>query len=245
MPHASMHARERSRCTALTSIPEAPECSGKPDWNAHPRNGVDFCVAFLGALLHAVARCAVGTLSIAFRVILHLRRVCAPRATSERTDSDLGQAGPATTPQHRESSGAALRAPVKRTADERQLPAWRSVKEWPAHKELRGPLTLRGSADPHAKGMRAVCRIRHGVLKLGIEQQAPTGDKSLVVVAEVPVEALAVGLQRGRTDMFTVATVYENAMFDEIYCSCHDPVARNEWIAVFRQMGVAIFDLCD
>ena len=63
----------------------------------------------------------------------------------------------------------------------------------------------------------------------------------------MPVEALAVGLQRERANMFTIATVYKNLdkMFDEIYCSCDDAAIRNRWIALFRGMGVAIFDLRD
>ena len=58
-------------------------------------------------------------------------------------------------------------------------------------------------------------------------------------------EALAVGMRRGRPNVFTIATVHENEMFDEIYCSCDDPAIRNRWIALFRGMGVAIFDLRD
>ncbi len=36
-----------------------------------------------------------------------------------------------------------------------------------------------------------------------------------MVVAAVPVQELAVGLRRGRTDMFTVATLHEDRMYDE------------------------------
>ena len=46
----------------------------------------------------------------------------------------------------------------------------------------------------------------------------------------------------GRFDMFTLATVYEGQKFDEIYCFCDDPPTRDRWIAVFRRMGVAVFD---
>ena len=63
-----------------------------------------------------------------------------------------------------------------------------------------------------------------------------------MVVAEAPVEELEVCLHRGRTDMFTLATVYKNEKFDEIYCFCDDAARRDRWIAVFRRMGVAVFD---
>jgi hypothetical protein len=46
--------------------------------------------------------------------------------------------------------------------------------------------------------------------------------------------------------VFTVATLPENRMYDaddEIYCFVDNQVKRNKWIAVFRRMGVPIFDL--
>jgi hypothetical protein len=104
-----------------------------------------------------------------------------------------------------------------------------------ADQEVRGRLTLKASAN-HSKAVRAVCSIRHGVLKLSIES-------SKAVVAEVPVEELAVGLSRWRTDMFTIATLHNNRMYDEIYCFVDDQVKRNKWIAVFRSMDVPVFDM--
>ena len=71
-----------------------------------------------------------------------------------------------------------------------------------------------------AEGTRAVCRIREGVLTLVTEQRNATGKTTKKVEAEVPLEVLAVGLQRGRANMFTLATVYKNQMFDEICCFC-------------------------
>ena len=138
---------------------------------------------------------------------------------------------------------------AKRAAVKRELRARRSVMNgWPADgevTEVRGRVTLRESADPHAEGLRAVCRIREGVLTMNIEEPAAAGAKTEVVVAEVPVEALAVCLLRGRADMFKLATVCESEMIDEIYCFCDDPTRRNRWIAVFRRMGVPVFDLRD
>jgi hypothetical protein len=66
------------------------------------------------------------------------------------------------------------------------------------------------------------------------------------VVVEVPVGELAVGLQQESVEMFTVATLPKNRMYDahdEIYCFVDNQVKRNKWIAVFRRMGVPIFDL--
>ena len=139
----------------------------------------------------------------------------------------------------------AAKCAAKCAAVKRKLPAWRSVQEWPDHREAFGRMTLRASGDPRAGGTRAVCRIRDGVLTIGIKQKAAAGDTTEEVAAEVPLEVLAVGLQRGRTNMLTLATVYKNEMFDEIYCFCNDATRRNRWIAVFRQMGVAIYDLID
>ena len=172
-------------------------------------------------------------------------------ATFDRTDSDLSCAttplrGDATTP-----------LPVERTADQstkratkspavkRKLPVWRHLEEWPAGQEASGRLTLRDSADPHAEGMRVVCRVLDGVLTLGIERRDAAGEETEEVLAEVPTEALAVGLQRGRTNMLMIATVHKNELFDEIFCFCDNSIRRNKWIAVFRRMGVVIFDVQD
>ena len=129
---------------------------------------------------------------------------------------------------------------AERATDGRELPALPSTGEWPAHWTASGRITVRGSADPQAKGKRAVCRIREGVLTLGIEGRGAAGETTEEVAAEVPIKVLAVCLQEGRTDMFTLATVHKNRMFDEIYCFCDDPARRTRWIAVFRRMGVAI-----
>ena len=137
-------------------------------------------------------------------------------------------------------SGAATPRQDERIASERAAPDWCKVKDWPAERQVRGRLTLKASAD-HRRAMRAVCNVQHGMLTLSVAEH----DGSTVVVAEVPVEDLAGGLQRGRADMFTIATLHEGKMYDEIYCFADDQVKRNKWIAVFRRMGVAIFDVSD
>ena len=197
--HAMLHeAHERSPRTALTPIPEAPECSGKPDLESGP--------------------------SPSERRVSNLSDAMAPRPIVSTADERAERA-------------------AKRAAVERELPAWRSVREFPAHREAFGRLTLRASDDPQAEGVRAVCRVRDGALTLVLEQRAASGERTEKVVAEVPLEALAVGMRRGRANMLTIATIHESNLFDEIYCVCDDPARRNRWIAIFRGMGVAIFDL--
>jgi hypothetical protein len=43
--------------------------------------------------------------------------------------------------------------------------------------------------------------------------------------------------------MFTIATLHKNTLYDEIYCFADGQAKRDQWIAVFRQMGVPVFDL--
>jgi hypothetical protein len=56
---------------------------------------------------------------------------------------------------------------------------------------------------------------------------------------------LAVGIQPGRENMFAVATLHKNRLFDKIYCFADDQAERDKWIAVFRRMGVHMFDLSE
>ena len=214
-------AHERSPRTVLTPIPETSGCSSRPVWESAPEP-----TERTGSVRHRV------TLSDA----------TTPRPVESAT-SDLDDAM-APRPIVSTADERAERA-AKRAAVERELPAWRSVREFPAHREAFGRLTLRASDDPQAKGVRAVCRVRDGALTLGLEQRAASVEWTEKVVAEVPLEALAVGMRRGRANMLTIATIHESNLFDEIYCVCDDPARRNRWIAIFRGMGVAIFDLRD
>jgi len=140
-------------------------------------------------------------------------------------------------------SGVMPRAPGERDVRiitrTRQTPERRKdQQDWPAHKKAHGEFMLKASPDAESH-VRAVCSVLHGVLTLtDIKRSAK--QKCL---AQVPLHDLAVGLQRGRTSMLTIATVYGGEMFDEIYCFADDPVKRNRWIATFRRMGVPIFDL--
>jgi len=121
-------------------------------------------------------------------------------------------------------------------------------EEWPAHRLVRGRLTLKATAS-HSNAIRAVCSIRNGILTLSMaEQPASTlgnlSDRS-AVLAEVPVHKLAVGLLRGRTDMMIFATLHQSRMYDEIYCVADGQAKRNKWIAVFRRIGVPVFDVSE
>ena len=118
-----------------------------------------------------------------------------------------------------------------------------SHRAWPAQREARGLLTVKASPT-HSKGLCAECSVQNDVLTLSIARASheSSGASSGTVVA-VPVEELAVGLQRGRTDMFIIATRNGNKLYDDISCFADDQEKRNKWIAVLRRMGVPIFDL--
>jgi hypothetical protein len=107
----------------------------------------------------------------------------------------------------------------------------------------RGRLTIKSTAD-HRRSIRAVCSVEHRMLTLSIDPRDVSSEGSQgtsAVVVEVPVEELAVRCQQGRADMFTIATLHEQKMYDEICCFADDQAERDEWIAVFRRMGVAVF----
>lgn len=82
--------------------------------------------------------------------------------------------------------------------------------------------------------------IEGRMLTLSIE--GGEGSQSTSAVAmKVPVEELAVGMQRGRANMFKIATLHKQMLCDEICCFTDDQAEHDEWIAVFRRMGVAFF----
>ena len=75
--------------------------------------------------------------------------------------------------------------------------------------------------------MRAVCSVLFGVLTLSIDRLVPSkvqdqrhcsGVLESAVGAQVPLQNLAVGLQRGRSTLLTLATFHDEKMFDNIYC---------------------------
>ena len=105
----------------------------------------------------------------------------------------------------------------------------------PSQKAL-GRLRLKASAD-HRGALNVMCSIDHGMLTLS---SCSCGGATL---SQVPMKDLAVGMQPGRENMFAVATLHKNRLFDKIYCFADDQAERDEWIAVFRRMGVHMFDL--
>ena len=116
-----------------------------------------------------------------------------------------------------------------------------SHRAWPAQREARGLLTIKASPN-HSKGMCAECSVQNDVLSLSIAESSGTSSGTVVAV---PIEELAVGLQRGRTNMFIIATRNGDQLYDDISCFADDQEKRNKWIAVLRRMGVPIFDLSD
>ena len=137
------------------------------------------------------------------------------------------------------------RAAIIERALEKLVARARRIEATPVDREVCGLVSLRLSADPRATSMRAVCRIRAGVLTLSIAKNTAAGANAEEMVAEAPVEGLVVCLQRGASDMFTLATGHEDEMFDAIYCFCGGPERRFQWLRDFLRWGVAVVDLRD
>jgi hypothetical protein len=213
--HMSLTRRSHKPRAMLPPIPEAP---------AGPDDGCRSALDALSELCHFIAPLI-------------------PEATEGLDDGCRGNALVALRELCDFIAGPETQSPTARlrkdehAAAERQAPAFRDTQEWPAHRQVCGRLTLKASVD-HSKAVRAVCSISGGVLSIRIAS-------SKAVVAQVPVEELAVGLQTGHTQMFTVATFQKNRMHDEIYCFADDKVKFNQWIDVFRRMGVPVFDISD
>ena len=107
---------------------------------------------------------------------------------------------------------------------------------------IRGRFMLKATTGH--KGVRGVCSVEHRMLTLSIAQQLAESNSPVLV--EVPLEELAVGLQPGLANMFTIATFYENRMCDDdICCFAGDQAERDEWISIFRRMGVPVFDVSE
>ena len=175
------------------------------------------------------------------------RRIALPPIPEEISDTAQGcTARDAPTLDRTESTLSSADTPVSGKGWTRDEDRKRAAR--PSYREARGRLTLKASAD-HPGAVRAVCSIEHRVLTLSKASRDTCGDGSQhispVVLAQVPLEELAVRLQRGRADMFTIATRHKNRLYDEIYCFADDQAERDEWIAAFRQMGVSILHLRD
>ena len=105
-------AHDRSPRTALTPIPEAPECSSRPAWESAPEPAER-----TGSVRHRI------TLSDAMapRPI-----VSTADERAERTDSGLSDA--TTTRAVESAADERAERTTKRAAAKRELPAWHSVK---------------------------------------------------------------------------------------------------------------------
>ena len=156
------------------------------------------------------------------------------RGTRERVRSSPDANSEARAPKLGSHSYIIVGGPVKHLT---------SHRAWPAQREVRGLLTLKASPT-HSNGLRAECSVQNNVLTLSIARapRESSGESSGTLVA-IPVEELALGLQRGRTDMFIIATRNGDKLYDDISCFADDQEKRNKWIAVLRRMGVPIFDL--
>ena len=91
-----------------------------------------------------------------------------------------------------------------------------------------------------------MCSVQHGVLTLTAVKAQDGHGCAPVRPLKVPVRGLALGLQRARASMLALATrCSDNTLDDDIYCFADSSAERNKWVAVFRRMGVPIFDVCE
>ena len=158
---------------------------------------------------------------------------------TEPTESDLRSAE---APQQTQGAGDVSAHKVHEKTTWHRVRDWPAQK-WPAHREARGDFTLNDSPDS-TRALRAVCTIQHGVLCFSIVN--PPGihsGKHTSISVEIPVQHLAVGLQRGRNTMPSIAKLHKDVISDEIYCFAQDQATRNKWTGIFRRMGVPIFNL--
>ena len=181
-----------------------------------------------------------------------------PESLIRRNESDLSSAASVQTSEGEPRQGE-RDASVHKGRENAQT-IWRRVRDWPApkwpaHVEARGDLTIKISPDSR-RAARVVCAVQHGVLRLSAVGKMPDGPRvcdgpdadgrsrseHTCICIEVPVEDLAVGLQRGRSTMLTIAKLHKDVRYDEVCCFADDQATRNKWIGTFRRMGVPIFD---
>ena len=256
--------RSSSRIFALTPIPE--ETRQAPDGARYPRGGCkphdaqvrercDSRSDLRQSIVINSPNCSV-VRSLPAATLSCLRAVCnaanasiaAPGA--ERIENKNREAGDKPTFERTESALSSAGTPIARDA-----PDWDRCDSdlSSAATVIRGRLTLKATTGH--KGVSAVCSVEHRMLTLSIAQR-PTWDASGAgrqpaesnspVLVEVPLEELAVGLKPGLANMFTIATIYENRMYDDdICCFAGDQAERDEWISIFRRMGVPVFDVSE
>ena len=182
-----------------------------------------------------------------------------PESLIRRTESDLSSEASVQKPEGEPRQTQGERDASARKGRENARTTWHRVQDWPApkwpaHVEARGDLTLKISPDSR-EAARAVCTVQHGVLRFSTvgkmlgadEPDGPDADgksrgEHTCICIEVPVEDLAVGLQRGRSTMLTIAKLRNGMRYDEVCCFAGDQATRNKWTGIFRRMGVPIFE---
>jgi hypothetical protein len=254
-------SRSSSRIVALTPIPE--ETREAPDGARNPRSGCrqpdaqercDSRSDLRPSIVIDTPNCGV-VRSVPAATLSCLQAVCnaanasiaAPGA--ERIEDRNRKADDKPTFERAESALSSADTPIARDA-----PDWDRCDSdlSSAATVIRGRLTLK--ANTGHKGVRVVCSVDHRMLTLSIAQwprwDASGAGRQLAesnspVLVEVPLEEVAVGLQPELANMFTIATFYENRMYNDICCFAGDQAERDEWVLIFRRMGVPVFDVSE
>jgi hypothetical protein len=97
--------------------------------------------------------------------------------------------------------------------------------------EVRGEVTVRLDPDSE-RGMRVTCAIRSNKLTI-----FKTKDEK-ALFARMPLGELQVTMWPHRKDLFFLASVCDAG--DHIVCCADSEHIRNEWLAVFRRLGIDV-----
>ena len=103
-----------------------------------------------------------------------------------------------------------------------------------AHEEARGEVTLRLDLDSEC-GIRATCAIRSNELTICKAQDENA------VLARVPLSELQVTLWPHRQEVFGLSSgCNADDDVDDIVCCADSEDIRNEWLAVFKRLGIDV-----
>ena len=116
------------------------------------------------------------------------------------------------------------------------------IDPWPAHKEVRGVLSLRLRPD-QTEGLAALCSIKHDLFTICVESRKGSGFGHCnhlegLELAKIEITKLVLILRPEQKDGFSVG--YEGHQEVEIFCQARDNTARNKWVSVFRRLGVLV-----
>jgi hypothetical protein len=84
----------------------------------------------------------------------------------------------------------------------------RRDQQWPAHREVRGFLTLRLHPDDR-EGIEAMCSIRNNVVSMRVSRRGETSRDPAAysaLMVEIPIGELRVSLHVGRNNMIRTAS---------------------------------------